>query len=62
MLPRRIIVFGMGLGSLAGLAYWYFVGCASGTCLITSNWYTSMGYGILMGGLAASIYQPKQSS
>ena len=37
------------LGALLGFAYYYFIGCASGTCPITSNPYISTGYGSLLG-------------
>jgi hypothetical protein len=32
-----------------GYAYYHFVGCASGTCPITSNPYISTSYGALIG-------------
>jgi hypothetical protein len=41
----------LALGALGGFAYYYFIGCASGTCAITSNPYISTGYGALMGAL-----------
>lgn len=37
------------LGAAGGFAYYYFIGCASGTCPITSNPYISSGYGALLG-------------
>lgn len=37
---------GVAIGALGGFLYYYFIGCASGTCAITSNPYGS----ILMGG------------
>ena len=37
------------LGSAAGFAYYHFIGCASGTCPITSNPYISTAYGALIG-------------
>ncbi len=40
---------GVAIGSLAGFAYWYFIGCNSGTCPIQSNWHTSTLYGALVG-------------
>lgn len=40
---------GLVLGALAGLAYWYFIGCNSGTCPIQSNWESSTLYGGLIG-------------
>lgn len=42
---------GLGIGALAGFAYWYYVGCNSGTCIIQSHWYTSTLYGALIGYL-----------
>ncbi|HHL52889.1 MAG TPA: hypothetical protein ENJ39_05885 [Flammeovirgaceae bacterium] len=49
-----ILVGGMLLGGLAGYAYWYYVGCYSGTCLITSRPLNSSLYGMLMGALLAA--------
>lgn len=37
------------LGAIGGYAYYYFIGCVSGTCPITSNPWSSTGYGMLMG-------------
>jgi hypothetical protein len=37
------------LGSIGGFAYYYFIGCASGTCPISSNPYISTAYGALIG-------------
>jgi hypothetical protein len=37
------------LGGLAGFAYYYFVGCNSGTCAITSSPYMSTFWGAMMG-------------
>jgi hypothetical protein len=36
-------------GGLGGFLYYYFVGCASGTCPITSNPYISIIWGGLIG-------------
>ncbi len=35
------------LGGVLGYAYYYYVGCRSGTCPITSNPWISTGYGAL---------------
>ncbi len=40
---------GIAIGAMAGFAYWYFIGCTSGTCPIQSNWHTSTLYGGLIG-------------
>lgn len=39
------------VGALGGYMYWYYVGCASGTCSITSKPLNSTMYGALLGGL-----------
>lgn len=45
-------------GALAGLAYYYFVGCSTGACAITSNPAVSMAYmgliGLLLSGALGS--------
>ena len=43
------------IGAIAGFLYWKFVGCHSGSCPITSHWYTSAFAGSLFGYLAGSI-------
>jgi hypothetical protein len=50
---KRIILLSMGLaiGAAAGYLYWYYVGCNSGSCLITSRASNSTLYGLVMGGL-----------
>jgi hypothetical protein len=47
------------LGALAGLSYWYFIGCANGSCGITANWHTSAGFGTLMGWFLGDILKDK---
>lgn len=37
------------IGGLAGFAYYWFVGCSSGSCAITSNPYMSIIFGSLFG-------------
>ena len=45
---------GVALGALAGFAYWYFIGCNSGSCAIQSNWESSTFYGGLIGFVMAN--------
>ena len=47
------------IGGTAGYAYYYYVGCVSGTCAITSNPYISTVYGMAIGALL--IDTPKKS-
>jgi hypothetical protein len=37
------------IGGLAGFLYYYFVGCSSGTCAITSSPYKSTLWGAMLG-------------
>jgi len=45
------ISFGIILGGAVGFAYYYFIGCKSGTCAITSSPINSTLYGVLLGTL-----------
>lgn len=40
---------GLSLGILGGFLYYYYIGCNSGTCPITSNPYISMIWGGAIG-------------
>lgn len=42
-------ITGVIVGAMVGFAYWYFIGCTSGTCPIQSHWHTSTLYGGLIG-------------
>jgi hypothetical protein len=45
------ISLGVVLGGAVGFAYYYFIGCKSGTCAITSSPVNSTMYGVLLGVL-----------
>jgi|WetSurMetagenome_2_1015567.scaffolds.fasta_scaffold96169_3 hypothetical protein len=49
-------------GAVAGFAWYYYVGCATGTCPISSNPYISTGYGALMGFLASGSFSSPRKS
>lgn len=55
----RLLAIGVLVGALMGYAYYYFVGCTSGTCAITSRPINSTLYGGLMGGLLFSLFEKK---
>ncbi len=55
---NKLVIAGILLGAVAGYAYWNFVGCASGTCAITSKPLNSTIYGAMMGGLFLSLFKP----
>jgi C4-dicarboxylate transporter len=58
MTNKALIITGIGIaiGALAGYAYYFYVGCASGTCAITSKPLNSTLYGALMGGLLFNMF------
>ena len=49
------IVIGVVIGAILGFGYYKFVGCASGTCPITSNPWISTLYGAVMGAVVAGV-------
>ncbi len=58
MTKKQYIITGVGVvvGLIVGYTYYYFVGCASGTCAITSKPLNSTLYGGLMGGLLFNMF------
>lgn len=50
-------VGGIILGATAGYMYWYYIGCVSGTCPITSSPVNSTLYGSVMGGLLVNTFR-----
>lgn len=52
-------IAGVLVGAIGGWMYWYFVGCASGTCAITSSPVNSSLYGAVMGGLLFGMFNTK---
>lgn len=57
VLKYKLELVGVVIGAVAGWCYWYYVGCASGTCPITSKPLNSSLYGALMGGLLLSMFK-----
>ena len=58
-LSMRVVLLTVGIliGSVAGLLYWKFIGCESGSCSISSSPYISTLYGAVLGGLLFSIFR-----
>jgi hypothetical protein len=55
-LKKHLILFiGIVLGGVGGYLYYHFIGCASGTCAITSKPLNSSIYGMVLGGLLADF-------
>ncbi len=57
ILNNRLTLVGVVLGLMGGYLYYHFVGCASGTCPITSKPLNSTLYGALLGGLLFNAFQ-----
>lgn len=56
----RLEIIGAIAGAIGGYLYYHYVGCASGTCPITSRPLNSTLYGALLGGLLFSSFAPSQ--
>jgi Family of unknown function (DUF6132) len=54
---HKLSLLGIFIGALGGYAYFYFIGCASGTCAITSKPFNSSLYGAVLGGLSFNVFQ-----
>ncbi len=50
---------GATLGAIAGYSYYFWIGCTTGSCPITSDPVNSTLYGALMGGLFVSMFRQK---
>ncbi|WP_296683771.1 DUF6132 family protein [Flavobacterium sp.] len=61
MTKKALIItcLGIAIGALAGYGYYFYVGCASGTCAITSKPLNSTLYGAVMGGLVFNMFVKK---
>ena len=53
----KLTIVGAILGAIGGYIYYYFVGCASGSCAITSSPINSTLYGVFMGGLLFNMIE-----
>jgi phage shock protein E len=53
----KLTLIGVLLGAIAGYMYYSYIGCASGTCAITSKPLNSTLYGALMGGLLLNSFK-----
>jgi hypothetical protein len=57
-----IHVAGIVLGGIGGYLYYYYIGCQTGTCAITSNPWMSVFWGIAVGYLVFDIFHKKETS
>ncbi|MFW9598769.1 MAG: DUF6132 family protein [Paludibacter sp.] len=54
-------ITGILVGAIGGYLYYYFIGCNSGTCPITSNPLISVLYGALIGYLLFDMFKKKEN-
>ncbi|MGE5456880.1 MAG: DUF6132 family protein [Methanococcaceae archaeon] len=62
-IDKKIILkksFPVLAGAALGFAYYYFIGCTSGSCPITGNPYISTAYGAFAGSIFS--FQSKSSA
>lgn len=57
---NKLSLIGIAVGALGGFMYWNYIGCASGTCMITSKPLNSTLYGALMGFLLFGIFKKEK--
>lgn len=53
----KLSIAGVMIGAILGYAYYYFIGCATGSCAITSKPVNSTLYGSVMGYLLFSFFE-----
>ena len=41
----------LGVGAIAGYVYWFYIGCNTGTCPLTSYWHSNTLLGAFIGYL-----------
>lgn len=59
---NKLYFIGAILGAIAGYFYWKFVGCASGTCMITSKPINSTLYAAMLGALLLGIFKKEDKT
>lgn len=60
IVKHKLAIIGVLVGAIGGYAYYYFIGCLSGTCAITSKPLNSTLYGSVMGGLLFSLFKQEK--
>ncbi len=55
-------LIGLAAGAIGGYAYYYFIGCNTGSCPLTSNPYISVIFGAVIGYLLLDMFKKKETS
>jgi phage shock protein E len=61
IIKHKLTIIGIIVGAIGGYLDYHFVGCASGTCAITSKPMNSTLYGAMMGGLLFNMFKKEKS-
>lgn len=59
---NKLTIAGIIAGAIAGYLYYSYIGCASGTCAITSKPINSTLYGAMMGGLLLNMFRKEKTT
>ena len=59
-LKYKLPILGALIGAIIGYTYYHFIGCKTGTCMITGKPLNSSLYGAVMGSLAFNIFKSDQ--
>lgn len=57
---NKLYLVGAIIGAIAGYMYWQQIGCASGTCIITSKPVNSTLYGAIIGSLLFGLLKKEK--
>lgn len=60
ILKYRLEIIGLMAGAVVGWLYWFFIGCSSGTCAITSSPVNSTIYMAVMGALIFGMFKKEK--
>lgn len=58
LLQYLTVIIGCMVGAIGGFLYYRYVGCMTGTCMITGNPYISTIYGSVFGALLGVLFMP----
>lgn len=58
----KLGIAGIIVGGILGFAYYYFIGCNTGSCAITSKPVNSLVYGMVMGYLMFSVFEKSKKN
>ncbi len=62
LIKHWLKIAGVLTGVLGGYLYYYYIGCVTGTCSITSNPYKMMFFGAIFGYLIFDMFSDNRSA